>query len=127
MSRLRVWIGLLALVSFTAGIASGMMLSARTAPPLRWGRLADYESMLLERFDLSGERARCLRVLLQAYEREVERTHSQRFAEYMALHGPDLSPKAQEYESLIREKVLPPSRRDEFARLCAPIPLDSLP
>jgi hypothetical protein len=123
MTSLRLWIGLLALVSFTAGVASGMMLSARNTPPPRWGELADYETMLVDHFQLSPERARCLRALLQEYERDFVRVvRSQRENEYIASHGAELGAKSQEYERLIKEKVLPPSRREEFARLCAPIP-----
>ncbi len=123
MNSLRLWIVLLALMCFTAGLASGMMLSSRNAPSPRWGLLADYETLLVDRFQLSPERARCLRALLEGYERDIERVvSSQRLNEYIAAHGEEVSSKSQEYERLIREKVLPPSRREEFVRLCATVP-----
>ena len=123
MNGLRAWIILLALMSFTAGVAGGMMLTARGTPPPRWGPLAEYEARLVECFDLSPERARYLRVLLQSYERELDRLGSRhRFTEYQATLQPEFEMKSREFEHLIRDKVLPPSRRAEYAELCAPIP-----
>jgi hypothetical protein len=61
MNSLRLWIGLLALGCFTAGVASGMMLSAHNAPTPRWGALADYETMLVDHFQLSRSVRACER------------------------------------------------------------------
>ncbi len=123
MNGLRAWIILLALMCFTAGIACGMMLTARSAQPPRWGELAEYEALLVERFDLSGERARYLRALLQSYERDMERLGSKhRLTQDLAALQPEFEMKSREYDRLIRDKVLPPARRAEYAELCAPVP-----
>ena len=67
-----------------------------------------------------------MRALLQGYERDMNRfVRSQRLNEYIASHEAELGARTQEYERLIKEKVLPASRREEFARLSAPIPFPS--
>ena len=122
MSALRWWIALLAGLSFTAGLGAGVLVSTRRGPPQAEGALAGYEALLVERFDLSVERARCLRALLSSYQREIDRLRSQRLTEYVSALEPELAMKSQEYDQLIREKVLPPAQRDEFAKLCTPVP-----
>ena len=78
MNSIRLWVTVLALVSFLAGSAAGKILTERsTARDADRGALADYEELLVRQFDLSPERRRFLRVLLDHYDQEVY-AHPQR-------------------------------------------------
>ena len=101
------------------------MIALQRNGPQAAGPLAEYEALLVERFELSPERARCLRVLLASYEREVEELRSQRLLETDLSPGPEIAMKSQEYDRLIREKVLPPGQRAEFLELCRPLPFSA--
>lgn len=123
MSALRWWIALLGLVSFTAGLAGGMMLAVRKGGSGAQGQLAEYEALFVERFDLSPERTRCLHVLLASYERDVEHLLSQSLVEPSRDPRSEIAMKTREYDRLIREKVLPPGQRKTFDELSTPLPI----
>ena len=58
MSSTRLWILVLALTSFLAGSAAGLLLGRRLAPPaVERGPFSDYAALLVTRFDLEPERA----------------------------------------------------------------------
>lgn len=111
---LRLWILLLVVTSFLAGGAGGVLLGLSMRPPAETpGAFADYEALLVERFDLSEERARGLRVVLDQYQRRVERLKARNDAEL----EPELAKLGLTFRSVVRDTVLPPDRREEFSRL----------
>ncbi len=120
MNDARSWILALALVSFFAGLAAGVMLSTQDAA--RRGPLADYERQLLETFDLGPERARALRTILRAYEHEIARIEGEHLAAYRTAIEPDLDRLGIAYDTHIRDQVLPPSQRALFDDLSRGLP-----
>ena len=114
MSQLRLWILLLAAVSFLAGGASGLVLAAELRPPERdRGAFADYRELLVARFDLSPERERGLRVILDRYQKDIEAVKSRQ----IDLIEDDLARLGLTCRQRIRDYVLPADRREEFSRL----------
>ena len=73
--------------------------------------------MLIERFDLSPERARGLHEILKKYEQELESVRNRHLAEYTSRMEPDLRERNSEYNAMIRDLVLPESARAEFDEL----------
>ena len=115
MSSLRLWIVLLALVSFAAGAAAGTLASAATLRPAPdRGPFAQYERDLVRTFELSPERAGLLHSLLAGYQREIDRIKSDRMAETLSAMEPELATRGRWYREQIRDKVLPPDRRAQF-------------
>ena len=124
MNSIRLWVTVLALVSFLAGSAAGKILTERsTARDADRGALADYEELLVRQFDLSPERRRFLRVLLDHYDQEVTRIRNDHLSSYRSAIEPDLRRLGIEYNQYIRDKVLPPEQRLAFDAL-AQGPLD---
>lgn len=115
MTSLRLWIVLLAAMTFLGGMAAGRWTAAaevRTAD--RRGAFEDYARLLEERFQLDGRRARNLRIVLESYERDLERLREERLQAYWSAIEPDLRDLTREYEGYIRDRVLPPDRRGDF-------------
>lgn len=124
MNSVRLWITVLALVSFLAGSAAGKILTERSAArDAERGALADYEELLVARFELSPQRRRLLRVLLDHYDQEVTRIQNDHLSSYRSAIEPDLRRLGVEYNQYIRDKVLPPGERPAFDAL-ARGPLD---
>ena len=120
MNSVRVWIVVLMLVSFLAGTAAGKILTDRErAGEAERGALSDYESLFASEFELSDERKRLLRVLLQHYDQELLRVRNEHLAVYRSAIEPDLRRLGLEYNQYIRDKVLPPRERQRFAELAA--------
>lgn len=124
MGSLRLWIVLLAAVSFLAGGASGLVLAAELRPPERdRGAFADYRELLVERFDLSPERERGLRVILDRYQKDIEACRSRQ----IDLIEEDLARLGLTCRQRIRDYVLPAEQREEFARLSEGLPTTHTP
>ena len=79
--------------------------------------------MLVQEFDLSDERARGLRVVLDQYQRRIERIQARNAS---ALE-PELAKLGLTFRSVVRDTVLPASQRDEFSRMSAGIFSTTLP
>ncbi len=126
MTNLRLWVVILALVAFLAGVATGPWVSAWVKPasqPPTGGTFGAYERALVDRFQLAPERQAPLRAILDAYERDLERIKDRHMADYMSSMEPDLSKLGRAYREEIRDKVLPAEQRAEFNRLAlAPTP-----
>lgn len=130
MTNLRLWVGVLALTAFLAGLAcapfvSSWLLPARTASDAT--PFPDYERMLVDTFHLGPERREPLRALLAEYRMEIERIKDRHMADYMSAMEPDLREKGLRYRDLIRNKVLPEPLRPEFDRLCLGPPATQAP
>lgn len=114
MSGLRVWVLCLVVVSFLCGTATGLLLGlGRQAPPPDRGAFADYHERMVAEFDLSPLRARTLSKLLEHYELEIEAAISQEIAGVEKT----LAQKGRYWTNQIRDRIVPPERREEFERL----------
>ena len=122
MSDARVWTLLLAAVSFLAGTAAGLLLADRRDAPQREG-WALYADELIEDFDLSPERASCLRVLLDSYDAKLAVIQTQHRAATRAAMEPEIRKLAEEFDRTLRNRVLPPDQRDRYDRMTRPVAL----
>ncbi|MFT5286913.1 MAG: putative membrane protein [Planctomycetota bacterium] len=123
-SSVRFWIVILVLTSFLAGGAGGVLVGLKLSPPAATpGAFADFEQLLVEHFELTGERARGLRVVLDQYQRRIENIKS-RNAESLE---PELAKLGLTFRGVVRDTVLPADRRDEFTRMSSGIFPSSLP
>jgi len=125
VTNLRLWVAILALTAFLAGVATGPWVSAWFMPGPRVvsdGAFDEYERALAQTFDLSPERRAPLRAILDEYRRDIERIKDRHMADYMSSMEPDLRLLGRAYREEIRDKVLPESRREEFNRLALAIP-----
>jgi len=110
----RLWILLLVATSFLAGGAGGVLVGLEIRPPAPApGAFADYERLMVERFDLSEQRARGLRAVLDQYQRQIDRLKARNAA---ALE-PELSKLGLTFRTVVRDTVLPADRREEFSRM----------
>jgi len=126
VNNLRLWVVLLALVSFGAGAAAGIWgTAARLKPPAKTGPFEDYRRMLLATFPLSSERSEHLETVLAAYAREIEGIQARRLADTMSLYGPELEERGRYYRSLIKDRVLPEDQRERFEQLALGLPTNT--
>ncbi|MBK7642462.1 MAG: hypothetical protein IPJ19_05350 [Planctomycetes bacterium] len=126
MNNLRVWVVLLALVSFGAGTAAGVWATAsRLRPEPKVGPFEDYRRMLLATFSLSPERTQHLETVLAAYAHDLEDIQSRRMADTMNLYASELEERGQYYRSLIQDHVLPENQRQRFEELAQGLPTNT--
>jgi hypothetical protein len=126
VNNLRFWVVVLALVSFGAGAAAGVWMTAsRLQPPARVGPFEDYRRMLLENFPMSAERAQHLETVLAAYAKDIEAIQDRRREDTMALYGPELEERGRYYRSLIQNRVLPADQRERFELLALGLPANT--
>jgi hypothetical protein len=111
MSSTRLWILLLALTSFLAGAAGGLLAGSRLAPPpAEAGPFSDYAALLVARFDLEPDRERRLKAVLELYHRDLEELKSRHVAEA----EPELIRLGESCRQRIRDYVLPPGQQSVF-------------
>jgi hypothetical protein len=116
---LRLWLVLLVSTTFLAGLAGGVLVGLRVrVEPAKRGPFADYETLLVQEFDLSSERARGLRGVLDQYQRQIESLKNRNAASL----EPELARLGLTFRSVVRDTVLPADRRDDFDRLSAGFP-----
>ena len=119
MRNERLWVLILALVCLLCGGGAGYLVSELRRPAeVARGPFADYERLLVERFDLGQERADLLHALLQHYANEIDGIRNQYTASSLSAMEPELREQGVTFRNLIRERVLPEGRRAEFDRLC---------
>jgi hypothetical protein len=110
MSSERLWVALLALTTFCAGLAAGLLLSFRRAHGQDARPFGAYEARLTEAFDLDEERVRNLRYILQDYEDQIDDLKERNIA---ALDS-ELVEIGLDHRELIRTWVVPPRHLQEF-------------
>jgi hypothetical protein len=123
VNSVRLWIALLALVSFGAGLAAGIWgttLHLRPEPPA--GPFDQYRDELIQTFQLSPERAKHLSKVLAAYEQEIAAIKDRLQADTMSQMEPELAERGRYYRSLIQDHVLPVSQRDRFQQMAYGLP-----
>lgn len=114
MKNARLWIVTLAVMSFLAGAAAGVLGVRAGAADLDRGRFAAYGDRIIDEFDLSRERAGHLRVILREFDSKISKIERSHRAEYYAALESELRPIGIEYNHYVRDKVLPPDRRADF-------------
>lgn len=120
MTNLRLWVLLLTLTAFLAGVATGPWVTRLVSPPVQAaaaGPFDHYERALVERFHLTPERRAPLHAILEEYRRDLERIKDHHMADYMSSMEPDLSKLGRACRETIRDKVLPETQRAEFDQL----------
>lgn len=125
MTNLRLWVAILALTAFLAGLACGPFVSNWVFPDARVsanGPFTDYERLLADTFQLPAERRAPLRAILDQYRRDIESIKDRHMADYMSSMEPELRELGRTYRALIRDKVLPEPQRAEFNRLALGLP-----
>ncbi|MCC7011326.1 MAG: hypothetical protein IT454_02090 [Planctomycetes bacterium] len=119
MNNLRLWIALLALTCFAAGVSAGLMLAPDEPGPARGSQPFDaYREAFVGRFRLSAERQRWFDETLRNYAAAIEDSR----ARVLARSRPELERELSEigavYQGFIRDHVVPPEQRAEFDELC---------
>jgi hypothetical protein len=116
MTRLAAWIGLLALLSFGAGLAAGILSERRAQGPQEpAGSLGHYREALVEAFDLGPVRQRGLRHYLELYQQAVEEIEARGLAQYRR----ELTQEGRLCLDRVRNEVLDPADRERFDAWCA--------
>jgi hypothetical protein len=125
VNNLRLWVSVLALTAFLAGLACGPLIMAWFFPQERAiasGPFADYERMLVREFQLEAERSEPLHAILEQYRRDLESIKDRHMADYMSAMESELRDLGRACREEIRDNVLPPDRRAEFDRLVMGLP-----
>ncbi len=118
MNGVRLWIGLLALVCFLAGISSGFVLAGAARETPRSGEpFEEFRTQFAQRFELDAPRIRLFGDLLRNYQREIEDARTAMLRSRQTELDERLGQIAGAYRDHIRNHVLPPERRAEFDRL----------
>ncbi len=111
MSSARLWILILALTSFLAGAAGGVLGARRFAPPAPDpGPFADYWELMVETYDLPPDRARNLRAILSLYHDDLEELKSRQVESL----EPELVRIGLTCRRRISDRVLTEAQRDQF-------------
>lgn len=110
MNSERLWLVLLVVTVFCAGIAAGLLLSFRLRPALPGDPFQAYEQRMSETFDLDEERRENLRWILDDYQEKVEALKERNLAGLDA----ELVKIGRDHRELIRTKVVPERHLQEF-------------
>jgi len=121
MSGVRLWIGLLALCCFAAGLGAGVLVSESRAGEVPRGLepMGDYRAAVVERFGLEPARERLFGEVLRNYQQSIDETRERLLAEHRPELERELAEIGARYQAYIRDHVIPPARRAEFDALSA--------
>jgi len=114
MTSERFWILVLAVTSFFAGVAGGVLFAMDRFPRDAPGPFASYRERLVDEYELSAYDESRLRQVLDAYQEEIERLKSrqlQAFDEELARAGTECNGRIATY-------VIPEDRKHEFRLAC---------
>jgi uncharacterized membrane protein len=115
MESERLWIALLAVVSFLAGGAGGMLLGIRMDPPGEPAPFEAFEARFAEAFDLEPQQRRDLRFILGRYRDDLEGLKERGLAD----REDELVQIGRTYQQLIRKWVLTEESHDEYDAMIA--------
>ena len=118
MKSERLWAVILALTAFCVGLASGVLLSLRMGPVGDSRPFSQYETQMVEAFDLDAERVKNLRYILQDYEAQIEALKERNIASL----DPELVKIGREHRELIRTWVVPPHYHQQFDQWVGGLP-----
>jgi hypothetical protein len=114
MSSTRFWIVLLAVTSFLAGMAGGVLAGIHVAPKaVERGPYDDYAAILAATYDIPPERERHLRAFLERYHRDLEDLKDRHVADAEA----ELIRLGEICRQRIRDYVLTETDRASFDRV----------
>ena len=123
MANLRLWIVLLAVAAFGAGLGVGWFASsrvqARSDHNQKGGPFEGFQREFVRTFKVSGEREHLLDELLANYQSEIDGLEQAQLERGRGELEKDLEKLALTYRELIRNSVLPPDQRSEYDRLAA--------
>ncbi len=111
MTRERVWIVVLAVTCFFAGVAGGVVFSVGRFAPEPSGPFADYHARMVRDYDLDAEQADKLGQILAAYDERLDSLKSRQLR--------DLDAELVEAGDRCVERIcrfIVPERADEFRR-----------
>jgi hypothetical protein len=109
----RLWILILTLAAFAAGLAAGVLVGRETATLEAEAPFAPYMERLVRDFDLDPEQKRNLRVALVEYDQTIERLRDR----VLSTQQFELIRAGEDCFYKIREYIIPIDRRSEFDRL----------
>jgi len=123
MGSLRLWILLLAVAAFGAGLGVGWFASSRVQPGAEQssGPFDGFQREFVRTFKLSPERARLFGELLANYQRDINDLEQAQLEAGRTELERKLETVALTYRERIRNSVLPPDQRAEYDRLSAGI------
>lgn len=125
MGGLRWWLLTLTVICFACGAAAGRLWTLKTDRRAELGgAFPDFAEHLAQRFELSLDRRKYLRVILEEFEHEERRLEERHLQEFRHAIEPELRELSIEFDSYIRDRVIPPARRAEYDRV-AMRPTDS--
>ena len=114
----RLWVCLLAGVSFLAGAAGGILWALDRAPVREAAPFHGYETRLAREFDLNPEQRQDLRTILNLYHSNVEELKVRQ----MGGVEPELVKLGLTCRDRIRKWVLQPEERTRFDELSGASP-----
>jgi hypothetical protein len=117
MKSERLWVLVLALTTFCAGLSAGVLLSLRR-DPVHSAPFGSYEARMIDTFDLDEERVKSLRYILQHYQEEIDALKERNIA---ALE-PELVKIGHEHRELIRTWVVPEHLTQQFDQWVGGLP-----
>lgn len=110
MSSEKLWVVILALVSFLAGLAGGALAAPRVVSLPDPGPFANFQARLTETFELSEQRRAALRGVMEEYQRRLEKVE----ARFVSETAEERARLGIECVNTIRKHVLPEEARAEF-------------
>lgn len=120
MNDVRLWVLILALTSFAAGLGAGVLVGeSRGEQDLALERSRDYRHMFLDTFELEPERERRFVELMARYDAEVEELRQRALEASLSQIEGQLSRLGLTYRDAIRNYVLPEGERGRFDALLA--------
>jgi hypothetical protein len=111
----RLWIVLLTLVVFLAGLAGGVLLRMGYEPTPAFGAFVDFEARFAETFDLDPRQREDLRYILRCYEDDLEELKVRGVAD----HEEELVEIGLRCKQRIRKYVLPEPHLERFDSMVA--------
>ena len=121
MESERLWIVLLATVSFLSGAAGGLLLGMNVERPGEPAPFEAFEARFVESFDLDTQQQKDLRFILGRYWDKLDELKARGVAD----HEEELIQIGLTCKQHIREFVLPKERLEEFESMVAgTLPLD---
>jgi len=119
MSSERFWVLVLALTSFCAGLAGGVLVSSWREAERGQRPFGNYEARMIETFDLDEERVRNLRYILQEYQDEIDALK----VKNLASLDDQLVKIGRDHRELIRTWVVPERHRQEYDHWAGGLPI----
>lgn len=113
MNSERLWISLLVLVAFAAGLAGGILLRSESMPQAGQHPFGPYSERLVTEFELNAAQERDLGIALAEYGEKIDQLRDDSLSNKQL----ELIAAGEDCFSKIREYIIPIDRRAEFDRL----------